>query len=44
MYVSPNPEDMKKQKSPDELDALGYAWNSLINNFLNTVELELIEL
>lgn len=44
MYVSPNPKDMKKQKSPDELDALGYAWNSLINNFLNTVELELIEL
>lgn len=44
MYVSPNPEDMKKRKSPDELDALGYAWNSMITNFDNTVELELIEL
>ncbi|MBR3141131.1 MAG: terminase family protein [Methanobrevibacter sp.] len=44
MYVSPNPEEMKKHKSPDELDALGYAWNSLLTNFDNTVELELIEL
>lgn len=44
MYVSPNPDEMRKQKSPDELDALGYAWNSLVTNFLNTVELELIEL
>lgn len=26
MYVSPDPEVMKKKKSPDELDALGYAW------------------
>lgn len=44
MYVSPNPEDMKKRKSPDELDALGYAWSSLQENFSNTVDLELIEL
>lgn len=44
MYVSPNPEEMKKRKSPDELDALGYAWNSMITNFDNTVDLELIEL
>lgn len=44
LYVSPNPEEMKKRKSPDELDALGYAWNSLQTNFDNTVELELIEL
>lgn len=44
MYVSPNPEEMKKRKSPDELDALGYAWNSLQENFSNTVDLELIEL
>ena len=44
MYVSPNPEEMRKHKSPDELDALGYAWNSLITNFDNTVDLELIEL
>ena len=27
--VSPNPEIMKKQKSPDELDALGYAFIKL---------------
>lgn len=44
MYVSPNPEDMKNKKSPDELDALGYAWSSLQDNFSNTVDLELIEL
>lgn len=44
MYVSPNPDEMKKRKSPDELDALGYAWSSLQDNFSNTVELELIEL
>ena len=44
MYVSPNPEEMKKHKSPDELDALGYAWNSILTNFVNIVELELIEL
>lgn len=44
MYVSPNPEEMKKRKSPDELDALGYAWNSLVDNFGNTVELDIIEL
>lgn len=44
MYVSPNPEEMKKRKSPDELDALGYAWNSLVENFTNTVELDIIEL
>lgn len=44
MYVSPNPEEMKKRKSPDELDALGYAWSSLQENFSNTVDLELIEL
>lgn len=44
MYVSPNPEEMKKRKSPDELDALGYAWGSLQENFSNTVDLELIEL
>lgn len=44
MYVSPNPEDMKNKKSPDELDALGYAWASLQDNFSNTVDLELIEL
>lgn len=44
MYVSPNPEEMRKMKSPDELDALGYAWNSLITNFKQSVELEVIEL
>lgn len=44
MYVSPNPEEMKGKKSPDELDALGYAWNSLQNNFSNTVELNIINL
>lgn len=44
MYVSPNPEEMKKRKSPDELDALGYAWNSLQENFSNITDLELIEL
>lgn len=44
MYVSPNPDEMKKHKSPDELDALGYAWNSLLNNFTNTVELDIIDL
>lgn len=44
MYVSPNPEELKKRKSPDELDALGYAWSSLQENFSNTVDLELIEL
>lgn len=44
MYVSPNPEEMKKRKSPDELDALGYAWNSLVENFTNTVELDIIDL
>lgn len=44
MYVSPNPEEMKNRKSPDELDALGYAWNSLMNNFTNTVELDVIDL
>ena len=27
--VSPNPEVMKKQKSPDELDALGYAFQNI---------------
>ncbi|MBQ7927724.1 MAG: terminase family protein [Methanobrevibacter sp.] len=26
IYVSPDPEIMKTKKSPDELDALGYAW------------------
>lgn len=26
LYVSPDPEVMKTKKSPDELDALGYAW------------------
>ncbi len=26
IYVSPDPEVMKTKKSPDELDALGYAW------------------
>ena len=44
MYVSPNPEEMKKQKSPDELDAFGYAWNSLQENFQDVVELEVINL
>ena len=44
MYVSPNPEDMKNRKSPDELDALGYAWASVQDNFSDTVDLELIEL
>lgn len=44
MYVSPNPEEMKKQKSPDELDALGYAWNSLQENFSNTIDLEVLDL
>ena len=44
MYVSPNPEEMKKVKSPDELDALGYAWNSLYTQFTNTIEFEFIEL
>ena len=44
LYVSPNPEEMKKRKSPDELDALGYAWSSLVEQFDNAAELELIEL
>lgn len=44
LYVSPNPEEMKKRKSPDELDALGYAWNSMTEQFEDSVELELIEL
>ena len=44
MYVSPNPEEMKKRKSPDELDAFGYAWNSLQENFQDVVELEVIDL
>jgi hypothetical protein len=26
MTISPNPEDMNKVKSPDDVDALGYAW------------------
>ena len=42
MYVSPNPEEMRKKKSPDELDALGYAWNRLITDF-GAVDLEVIE-
>ncbi len=29
IYISPNPEVMKKQKSPDELDSLGYAYIEL---------------
>ena len=44
LYVSPNPEEMKKQKSPDELDALGYAWANMISSMDNSVELELIDL
>jgi len=32
--VSPNPEVMKKQKSPDELDALGYAFQN-IQKYMN---------
>ena len=44
MYVSPNPEDMKKHKSPDELDALGYAWQSMLNNFSNIVDLEVLDI
>lgn len=43
MYVSPNPEEMKNKKSPDELDALGYAWNSLQENFNDAVGFEVIE-
>lgn len=42
MYVSPNPDEMRKRKSPDELDALGYAWNRLITDF-GAVDLEVIE-
>lgn len=30
IYVSPDPEEMKKQKSPDELDALGYAFQLMM--------------
>lgn len=30
IYIHPNPEVMKKKKSPDELDALGYAYSELI--------------
>ena len=43
MYVSPNPEEMKKMKSPDELDALGYAWNRLLTDF-GTDVFEVIEI
>lgn len=42
MYVSPHPEEMRKMKSPDELDALGYAWNRLITDF-GAVDFEVIE-
>ena len=42
MYVSPNPDEMRKMKSPDELDALGYAWNRLITDF-GAVDLDVIE-
>lgn len=42
MYVSPNPEEMKKMKSPDELDALGYAWNRLQTDY-GSVDFEVIE-
>ena len=44
LYVSPNPEEMKKRKSPDELDALGYAWNSMMKEFQNSFELDIIEI
>ena len=30
MYVSPDSELMKKKKSPDDLDALGYAWQEML--------------
>lgn len=36
MTISPNPEQMKKQKSPDDVDALGYAWQEMsmyVNQF-----------
>ena len=42
MYVSPHPDEMRKMKSPDELDALGYAWNRLITDF-GAVDFEVIE-
>ena len=44
LYVSPNPEEMKKRKSPDELDALGYAWNSMMKEFSNSFELDIIKI
>lgn len=44
MYVSPNPEEMKNKKSPDELDALGYAWNSMQENFNDSVGFEVIDI
>lgn len=43
IYVSPNPDEMKKQKSPDELDALGYAWASLQRNFGKVINFEIID-
>ena len=30
IYVHPSPEVMKSKKSPDELDALGYAYSELV--------------
>ena len=29
IYVCPNPEEMKKKKSPDDLDSLGYAYTEI---------------
>lgn len=44
MYVSPNPEEMKKRKSPDELDALGYAFNCLNREFIELDVMDIIEI
>ncbi len=36
IYVSPDPEVMKQKKSPDELDALGYAW-TLMKKYMPSI-------
>ena len=36
MYISPDLEKMKKEKSPDDVDALGYAWQEMAT-FVNSL-------
>ena len=36
LYISPDVEKMKKEKSPDDVDALGYAWQEMAT-FVNSL-------